>query len=397
MRPIERFLAATRKIAKTPPILESEEYMGFFKQISMGLFNAEFIEVFSTHVFPETIKFKNGQKFIVWDSAYWFIVYNILNLYFLVNHASDDESYTCIENNLEANIYYFLSLMTCDYPTLSTEAARGYAELVMKKYEFELSLEQMDRCNNLFSEALYIAKIYCLFHELNHMDYMDDESHLNERTEELAKLHSQANELLTDNFSLLERLRRYYSEQEMRSAIQQIVNRDNRKLELELICDLTSFYDTVGFFEDIWSDLSKDAVYSRVHEIILVMNSINFALIQAYQHWIYLFKLASGEVSSHEQNSSISQSNADTFLRYVFVDLIKAIDANEDFGDAVIDVLNTDYFGLRYQADHSLIEEVMRTILDKECFAKVYYNTTQYKNASTTRIEKLRDTILGWS
>ena len=188
MRPIERFLAATRKIAKTPPILESEEYMGFFKQISMGLFNAEFIEVFSTHVFPETIKFKNGQKFIVWDSAYWFIVYNILNLYFLVNHASDDESYTCIENNLEANIYYFLSLMTCDYPALSTEAARGYAELVMKKYEFELSLEQMDRCNNLFSEALYIAKIYCLFHELNHMDYMDDESHLNERTEELAKL-----------------------------------------------------------------------------------------------------------------------------------------------------------------------------------------------------------------
>jgi len=397
MRTIDRAIKASRKLHDTPPLKETDEYMMFFEQMAKGLFDAEIIEVFSSKVFPETLVTKKGEKYLVWDNSYWYIVTKLLELKFLEIFAKSRKSKKRVSQHMEANLMYFLSLINKDKTFLSVETARSYRELIQKKYDFKLSENQVKVSSQSISEILFIAKIYCLCHELNHIDFITDKGQYENNLETLQHHLLMAKDLLEEDSNLLKNVYNYYSKDDLLEAINNMISKnDSDDLEVEIICDMVSIFDTIEFFKDTNDGVEDSVIYGKVNEAILLVNSINFALLQSYQYWNCLYSLFNEEITVEQQHKFIDKLNKDTFVRFVFSDMLKTIDTIGRLGEEFTHVLHSNHYGLRNEKEHSILQSVMWSITDKKFLFQIFKNTMKYEISTENRIEQLRDSLLGW-
>lgn len=103
-------------------------------------------------------------------------------------------------------------------------------------------------------------------------------------------LFEKTNQILEEDATFLSQVREHYSEKEIHDALLQVIEHKNPNFEVELTCDLAAFNDTVDFFENVWSNLSKESIFSKVNEVLIVFNSINFALTQTFRYWYYNYQ-----------------------------------------------------------------------------------------------------------
>lgn len=393
---IERFLKATRSMSQNPSMFETEKNIRLFEQFSNGLFNTEFVEIYSSNVFPEIIKYKSGDRYLLWDSAYWNIFYNIIIMYFMAINAKSENLCEWIKQQLEAEIYYFLALKNWDEIELSLEFSRSYQTLKQRTIQIETTIEDMELYRQYVYEVGFIAKVFCLFHELNHLDNLDEYSEFSGKITALTKLYKSVDEIFRDDSAFLSQLRQYYSNENIYDSLLQIIENKNYELEIELTCDLAALNDTVDFFENLWSNLSKEAIFCKVNEVIIVFNSINFALTQTYKYWNNNYRLFTQKISPEKYYKNIKSANQEAILRYVLSDVVKAIQAYDLYGEKIDELLNTDEYGLRYQAENAFIEEVANNINTKEHFDRMCVNISGYKNVSEKKLEELRAILLEW-
>lgn len=396
MNSLQKFLNIARNTSTHPLIRENNEYLRLFEKYSKELFNTDIIEIYSSNVFPETLKFKDGSKFLVWDSSYWNIFTNIIILYFMATTAQDERVCEWIKQRLEAEIYYFLSLKMDFCPELSTELARSYRVALNEELEIETTFEQLNSYGYKTGEFVFIAKVFCLFHELNHMDNIEESEIFNEKVETLVNMFDIASSILRGNKNFLKDVKHYYSEDNINLAIKNIIERKMPELEVELTCDLAAINDTVDFLETIMPDLSKEEIFSRVNEVNLVVNSINLTLTQTYRYWLNSYKLYSQKIDIDMFSSEIKAANQDAILRYVLSDIVKAIQANDVYGERILEIMNTDYYGIRYQSENAFVEDVMRYINNPDFFSKIYSNSCGYIKVSECELDSLKNVLLNW-
>lgn len=395
MKPlIERFLSVGRNISLNPRMREPEKNLKLFEQFSVELFNTKIIEIYSSNVFPETIKFKSGEQFLIWDSSYWNIFYNIIIMYFMAINAETPALCEWIKQRLEAEIYYFMSLKTWDETKLSIEFSRSYHELINKEIQVQTTMGQLESYSKYVYEVTFIAKVFCLFHELNHMDNFKQSKVFSSKLETLTELFRITNQIFQEDATFLSQLREHYSEKEIFDALLQITEHKNSNLEIELTCDLAALNDTVDFFEKIWTDLSNEAIFSRVNEVLIVFNSINFALTQTYRYWYFNYQFFSDRISSEKLHKKIEHTNQEAILRYILSDITKSMCVYSLYGEKMDEILNTDQYGLRFQAENAFIEDIADIINRKENLEKMYVNVKSYKNVSEEKLESLRNILL---
>lgn len=393
---LERFLNVACNVSPNPKMHEEEKYIKIFKQFSEGLFNTKLVEIYSSNVFPETIRFKNGEQFLMWDSSYWSIFCNIIIMYFMAIDAESIQLCEWIKQRLEAEIYYFMSLKTWNETKLSLEFSRCYRELINDKIQVQATTEQRDLYSKYFSEVVFIAKVFCLFHELNHMDKLEQSNDFSSKLEATIRLFENANQLLQDDINFLGQVREHYSDEKIHSALLQVIEHKNSDLEVELTCDLAAFYDTVEFFEKIWTNLSEESIFSRVNEVIITFNSINFALNQTYRYWNLNFQFLLDRITSEKLHQKIEYFNQEAVVRYVLSDLARAMCAYSLYGEKIEELLNTDRYGLRFQAENAFIEDVANIINSRENLESMYINIKSYTSVSEEKLESLRDILLEW-
>lgn len=393
---IERFLNVSRKRSSNPEIHESEKNLKLFEQFSMGLFNTEIVEIYSSNVFPETIKYKNGDKFLLWDSAFWNIFNNIIAMYFMAIDAEDENLCEWIKQRLEAEIYYFMALKTWDEIELSIEFARSYRELLHNEIQFQITIEQLEVYSKHINEVTFIAKVFCLFHELNHMDNLESSAEFSSKRDAIVELFEITDKLLKEDSDFLSQVRQHFSEENIYNALLQIKEHKNLELEIELTCDLAALNDTVDFFEKVWTDFTKEDIVSRVNEVVIVFNSVNFALTQTYRYWHYNYQYFLKHISLEKYYEKSEHANQEAVLRYVLSDVAKSIQIYSLYGEKIDKILNTDYYGIRFQAENAFIEEVAYIINSREHFGKMCININNYENVTEEKLESLRKILLNW-
>lgn len=393
---IERFLDVTRNISSNPKMCESETNINLFEKFSVGLFNTKLIEIYSSNVFPETIKFKNGEQVLLWDSSYWSIFHNIIIMYFMAIDAETPDLCEWIKQRLEAEIYYFMSLKTWDETKLSVEFSRSYRELINKEVQVQTTIEQMEFYSKNVYEVVFIAKIFCLFHELNHMENFKQSEDFSSKLDTLMELFGIASQLLQDDVNFFRQLREHYSDEKINDALLQVIEHKNSDFEVELTCDLAALYDTVDFFENVWTDSPEETIFSKVNEVLIVFNSINFALTQTYRFWHFNYQFFCDKISAEKLHLKTEHANQESVLRYVLSDITKSMCVYSLYGEKMEEILNTDQYGLRFQAENAFIEDVANFINSKECLEKMYTNISNYKNVSEEKLESLRNTLLDW-
>lgn len=155
MNKLQRFLKAARNISPHPLTNENKQYIQMFEQFSQSLFNTEIVEIYSSNIFPETLKFKDGSKYLIWDCAYWNIFNNVITLYFMASTAQDEILCEWIKQRLEAEIYYFLALKMEFTPELSTELSRSYNEAMNHELSLEISYEELSAYTKKKQVSLY--------------------------------------------------------------------------------------------------------------------------------------------------------------------------------------------------------------------------------------------------
>lgn len=393
---IERFLKVTRNISSNPKMCESETNINLFEKFSVGLFNTKIIEIYSSNVFPETIKFKNGEQVLLWDSSYWNIFHNIIIMYFMAIDAETPDLCEWIKQRLEAEIYYFMSLKTWDETKLSVEFSRSYRELINREIQVQTTIEQMEFYSRNVYEVVFIAKIFCLFHELNHMENFKQSEDFSSKLDKLMELFETTNQLLQDDVNFFRQLREHYSDEKINDALLQVIDHKNSDLEVELTCDLAALYDTVDFFEKVWTDLPEETIFSKVNEVLIVFNSINFALTQTYRFWHLNYQFFCDKISAEKLHLKIEHANQEAVLRYVLSDITKSMCVYNLYGEKMEEILNTDQYRLRFQAENAFIEDVVNIINSKEYLEKMYTNISNYKNVSEEKLESLRNTLIDW-
>lgn len=393
---LERFLNVARNVSSNPKMCEDAKNTKIFEEFSERLFNTKLVEIYSSNVFPETIRFKNGEQFLMWDSSYWSIFYNIIIMYFMAIDAESPELCEWIKQRLEAEIYYFMSLKTWDETKLSLEFSRSYRELINKEIQIQATIEQLEFYSKNVYEVVFIAKIFCLFHELNHMDNLEQSKDFSSKLDATIGLFENTIQLLQDDVSFLSQVREHYSEEKIHDALLQVIEHKNSDLEVELTCDLAAFNDTVDFFERVWSDLSKESIFSRVNEVLIVFNSINFALTQTYRYWYFNYQFFLDKISSEKLHQKTERLNQEAVVRYVLSDVAKSMCAYSLYGEKIEEILNTDQYRLRFQAENAFIEDVANIINSKEYLERMYINIKSYTNVSEEKLESLRDTLLEW-
>lgn len=393
---IERFLKATRNISQNPNMSESEKNVSLFEEFSIGLFNTEFVEIYSTNVFPETIKYKSGKKYLLWDLAYWNLFYNNIIMYFMAINAKSKNLCEWIKQQLEAEIYYFLALKNWDEIKLSLEFSRSYRALKQQTIKVETGIEDIELYKKHIYEVGFIAKVFCLFHELNHLDNLNGNSEFNDKINTLSELYKVVDELFRDDSTFLSQLRKYYSDENIYNSLLQVIENRNYEIKIELTCDLAALNDTVEFFKHAWPNLSEETVFSRVNEVIIVFNSINFALTQTYKYWNNNYCFFTQKISCDKYYKNIKDSNQEAILRYVLSDVAKSIQAYYLYEEKIDELLNTDEYGLRYQAENAFIEEVANNINTKDHFDRICLNINGYEDVSEEKLEDLRAILLEW-
>lgn len=393
---IDRFLDVARNISLNPKMCEQEKNLKLFEEFSEGLFNTKLVEIYSSNVFPETIKFKNGKQFLIWDSSYWSIFYNIIIMYFMAIDAESPNLCEWIKQRLEAEIYYFMSLKTWDETELSLEFSRSYRELINKDIQIQATIEQLELYSKYVYEVVFIAKVFCLFHELNHMDNLEQSKDFSSKLDSIIELFEITKQLLQDDATFLRQVREHYSEEKIYDALLQVIEHKNSDLEVELTCDLAALNDAVDFFEKVWPNLPKESIFSRVNEVLIVFNSINFALTQTYRYWYFNYQFFSNKISSEKLHQKTEHLNQEAVLRYVLSDVTKSMSAYSLYGEKIEEILNTDQYGLRFQAENAFIEDVANIINSRENLEKMYINIKSYTNVSEEKLESLRDTLLEW-
>ena len=393
---IDRFLDAARNVSLNPKMREQEKNLKLFEEFSEGLFNTKLVEIYSSNVFPETIKFKNGKQFLIWDSSYWSIFYNIIIMYFMAIDAESPDLCEWIKQRLEAEIYYFMSLKTWDETELSLEFSRSYRELINKEIQVQATIEQLDLYSKNVYEVVLIAKVFCLFHELNHMDNLEQSKDFSDKLFAIIDLFKKTNQILEEDVTFLSQVREYYSEKKIHDALLQVIERKNPDLEVELTCDLAAFNDTVDFFENVWSNLSNESIFSKVNEVLIVFNSINFALTQTFRYWYYNYQFFLNKISFEKLHQKTEYMNHEAVIRYVLSDVAKSMCAYSLYGEKIEEILNTDQYGLRFQAENAFIEDVANIINSRENLEKMYINIKSYTNVSEEKLESLRNTLLEW-
>lgn len=396
MNKVKRFLKAARNVSKNPLVYETKEYLELFGRFSETLFNTKIIEIYSSNVFPETLKFKDGSKVLVWDSTYWYIFNNIIALYFFSINAKEEQHCEGIKQRLEAEIYYFLALKMEFNTPLSTEITRSYYETIKGKFNMELTPEELVFYNKSIKEINLIAKVFCLFHELNHMDQIEESTVFDKKVSAMISMLSDTYDILRKDTFLVDNIRNYYSPETIKKAIKNMIDRQNPELEIELTCDLAAINDTVDFFEKIWGNMSKEKIFSKVNEVVLVVNSINMTLIQTYSYWKMCYEYYSHQIDRETFSVEINKMNDDAMLRFILSDIVKAIQTNDVYGKKIEEILNTDYYGLRYQTENSFIEDTMKYINNEEFFGQVYANSCNYEEVDESKLEYLKNAILKW-
>lgn len=396
MNKVKRFLKVARNVSNNPLIYETKEYLELFERFSQTLFNTKIIEIYSSNVFPETLKFKDGSKVLVWDSTYWYIFNNIIALYFFAINAKDEQHCEGIKQRLEAEIYYFLALKMEFNTPLSTEITRSYYETIKEKFNMEITPEELDFYNKSIKEITLIAKVFCLFHELNHMDQIEESTVFDKKVSALISMLRDTYNILREDTFLVDNIRNYYSPKTVKKAIKNMIDRQNPELEIELTCDLAAINDTVDFFERIWENMSKEKIFSKVNEVVLVVNSINMTLTQTYSYWKTCYEYYSHRIDRETFVAEIDKMNDDAMLRFILSDIVKVIQANDVYDEKIEEILNTDYYGLRYQTENSFIEDTMKYINNEEFFGQVYANSCNYKEVEESKLECLKNTILKW-
>lgn len=178
-----------------------------------------------------------------------------------------------------------MALKTWDETELSLEFSRSYRELIQRQIQVETTEENLETYSKYVYEVGFIAKVFCLFHELNHMDNFEQHADFLNKQNVLTELFKITATFIEKDTLFLTQLREHYSEEKIRDALSQIIERKNPDLEIELTCDLAALNDTVDFFEEVWPDLSKETIFSRINEVVIVFNSINFSLTQTYRYW----------------------------------------------------------------------------------------------------------------
>lgn len=393
---IDRFLDVARNVSLNPKMCEQEKNLKLFEEFSEGLFNTKLVEIYSSNVFPETIKFKNGKQFLIWDSSYWSIFYNIIIMYFMAIDAESPDLCEWIKQRLEAEIYYFMSLKTWDETELSLEFSRSYHELINKEIQVQATIEQLDLYSKYVYEVIFIAKVFCLFHELNHMDNLEQSKDFSDKLFVTIGLFEKTNQILEEDAAFLSQVREHYSEKKIHDALLQVIEHKNPDLEVELTCDLVAFNDTVDFFKNVWSNLSKESILSKVNEVLIVFNSINFALIQTFRYWYYNYQFFLDKISVEKLRQKTERMNHEAVVRYVLSDVAKSMCVYSLYGEKIEEILNTDQYGLRFQAENAFIEDVANIINSRENLEKMYINIKSYTNVSEEKLESLRDTLLEW-
>lgn len=393
---IERFLKAARIVSQNPNMFESEKNASLFKELSMGLFDAEFVEIYSTNVFPETIKYKSGEKFLLWDSAYWKLFCSIIIMYFMAINAKTEDVCEWIKQQLEAEIYYFLSLKNWDEIKLSLEFSRSYRTLKQRTINVETSIEDIEFYKNKFDEVIFIAKVFCLCHELNHLAHLDNDNEFKDKLNMLSDLYKVVDDIFRDNSTFLSQLRKYYSDDNIFNSLLQVIGNKNYEMKNELTCDLAALNDAVEFFKHIWPNLSEEAIFSKVNEVVIVFNSINFSLTQTYKYWKNNYDFYNQKISYEKYCENIKNANQEAILRYVISDVAKSIQAYSLYDEKIDELLNTDEYGLRYQAENAFIEDVANNINTKEHFDRILININSYKDVSEEKLEELRSILLEW-
>jgi len=394
MTPAERFLKNARNIATNPLIQESVEYTNIFTGISEGLFGVKFIGTFSSNVFPETLKFSDGYKCLIWDSAYWYIFSNIMKLYPLRQYEHIKSVAMYMKHQLKKVLFYFLSLKTENYPALSAEVSLAYRKLSDKTVKF--NHKYLENNKNKINEATYFAKIFCLFHELNHIKNIEDKDDFNRKSKDLTKLFIGAEKLVQDT-SFLDMLLGYYTKEAIDKAFKQIISSNNAELEEEIISDMCAFHDTISFFEQNYPTLSVEEIYSRVYEVLLFINSVNFMLIQICQQWNYHYKLCVKIIDVETHSKMMSELNNDTLLRFIITDILRRIETYELFKENE-DILHTNFYGLRYGVGkrNSFVEDTVNSLTSANQFAEIYYDSSLYSREETKNALNVRDIMIGW-
>lgn len=397
---IERYIKHARNTSENSNQKEAAKNIQLFKKLCTAIYDTTFVELFSTHVFPETVKTKAGEKYLLWDQAYWGIVGNIVNLYFLSAFAMCDKERESVKGRLEAEIYYFLSLKLEDYPALSMELARSYRELVKEPTEISIPSEEvLQKYLTSLNESINIAKIFCLFHELNHIEAIEDIDIYLDKSKTILDTFRVVEVALDDDSPLIERLSHYYNKSDIWEAISDLKNQENEDLLVELSCDLSAFYDTIDLCKTLMPDTSEETIVGKVHEVNLLINTINFTLVQTYKNWDCSYRLCMSQIKSEEYDKEIEHLNKDTLLRFVLSDIVKAVQiikADVDDFDNVINMVNSDHYGFRYPVENSFLESVMEAVNDKSFFLKVFSIIQQYNDLSEIEMEEYKTLLLGW-
>lgn len=228
------------------------------------------------------------------------------------------------------------------------------------------------------------------------MDEMEESLLFDGKVEALINMFKATNDILKDDMALLHSIKQHYTEDAIKLALENIIDRKMPELEIELTCDLASINDTVDFFERIMTNTPKEEIFSKVNEVVLVVNSINMTLTQTYNYWKSSYEFYSGKIDEGTFISMISKANQDSMLRYILSDIIKFIQANDVYGERITEIINTDYYGLRYQAENAFIEDIMTYINADEFFKKIYANSYNYKNILVDKLESLKNVLLKW-
>lgn len=88
--------------------------------------------------------------------------------------------------------------------------------------------------------------------------------------------------------------------------------------------------------------------------------------------------------------------NHEAVVRYVLSDVAKSMCVYSLYGEKIEEILNTDQYGLRFQAENAFIEDVANIINSRGNLEKMYINIKSYTNVSEGKLESLRDTLLEW-